>query len=142
MQDTSLFPFFDSFEEFVEHWGGYTFSESENSLLNEKYMAENTPFSHSHKFGNLLASLQGLSIMCQFDHPMLYLILNDIVAKGSNLNSLFLDACFERNNEEPLNSFEFRDIYRNFGIIAHRILFQSICEARNYISSQTDFKEH
>jgi len=145
MSDLTLNSVFDSFDEFVSHWGGESFDKESNVVHNDNYMSKNTPRSHNYKFADLMASLQGLLIICQFDHPMLYLHLNEVIAKGTNLNSLFIEACsnikvYSKENFSSLDCSldcrELTEFYTHFGQMVYQIMFQSLCDVHDYLTAE------
>ena len=145
MSDLTLNSVFDSFEEFVSHWGGWSFDKESNVVMNDNYMSKNTPRSHNYKFSDLLASLATMSLSCQSDHPMLFLHLNEVIAKGTNLNSLFIEACsnvkvYSQDNFSSLDCSldcrELSEFYTHFGQMVHQVMFQSLCEVSNYLTAE------
>ena len=151
MNDLSLSSVWGSFEEFVSHWGGFSFDKESNVVCNDDYMSNNTPRSHNYKFSNLLASLATMSLSCQSDHPMLYLHLNDVIAKGTNLNSLFLESCCNisvvteddivSSLDQSLDRDEMRRFYIPFGDMVYKVMFSSLCEVSNYIKNDPDLSK-
>ena len=145
MNDLSLSSVWGSFEEFVSHWGGWSFDKESNVVLNDNYLSKNTPRSHNYKFSDLLASLSTMSLSCQSDHPMLFLHLNEVIAKGTNLNSLFIEACSNvkvcsQDNFSSLDCSldcrELSEFYTHFGQMVHQVMFQSLCEVSNYLTAE------
>lgn len=146
MSDLTINSVFDSFEEFVSHWGGESFDKESNVVHNNDYLSKNTPRSHNYKFSDLMASLQGLSVICQFDHPMLFLYLNEVIAKGTNLNSLFIESCgnLKVHSQDNFSSLdcsldcrELNEFYTHFGQMVYQVMFQSLCDVREYIENES-----
>lgn len=129
-----------SFRSFLDHWGGWCSPMEKNTVLDKSYLEENTPDSHSQRFSTLLSEMQVLACEVEESDPFLFLLLNDLISKGANMNDLFLRACnasgIEEHLEDSLSTPSLCSLFKYFGEITHRVMYQTLCDARNYIKEQ------